>query len=80
MTKNGDFGQNRQYRSTSNACRIAGTQNAFSFFFLKHTYIIGEQKKTSYGRCPMEAIPTKNSKVTITKWSQSLLSPDGFKP
>ena len=45
MTKNGDFGQNRQNRSTSNACRIARTHNAFRLFFcLKHTYIKCEQK------------------------------------
>ncbi len=44
MTKNGDFSQNRQNWSTSNACRIAGTHNAFRFFLLK-TYIYGEQKK-----------------------------------
>ena len=38
MTKNGDFGQNRQNRSTSNDCRNAGTHNAFRFFPFK-TYI-----------------------------------------
>ena len=80
MTKNGDFGQNRQNRSTSNECRIAGTHNAFRFFLLKTFMYYRETKKTSYGRCPMAAIPTKNSQVTIAKWSQSLLSPDGFKP
>jgi hypothetical protein len=35
MTKNDDFGQNRQNRSTSNGCRIAGINNAFSFFSFK---------------------------------------------
>jgi len=43
MTKYGDFGQNRQNWSTSNACRIAGTHNAFRFFSFK-THI-AEQKK-----------------------------------
>ncbi len=38
MTKNYDFCKNRQNRSASNACRIAGTHNAFRFFLLK-TYI-----------------------------------------
>jgi hypothetical protein len=80
MTKNGDFGQNRQNWSLSNGCRIAGTHNAFRFFLLK-TYIYHSwTKKTPYGRFPMAAIPTINSLVTIAKWSQSLLSPDGFKP
>ena len=80
MTKNGDFGQNRQNRSTSNACRIAGTHNAFRFFSLK-TYIYHSwTKKTSYGRFLPGAILSINSQVTIAKWSQSLLSPDGFKP
>jgi hypothetical protein len=49
------------------------------FFRLKHRYIIAEQKKV-----PMEgfcrAILSINSQVTIAKWSQSLLWPDGFKP
>ncbi len=38
MTKNGDFGQNRKNRWTSNGCRIAGTHNAFRFFSFK-TYM-----------------------------------------
>ncbi len=50
------------------------------FFRLKHLCIIAEQKKTSYRMSPMAAIPTKNSQVTIAKWSQKLLWPDGFKP
>ncbi len=80
MTKYGDFVQNRQNWSTSNACRIAGTHIAFRFFLLK-TYIYHSwTKKTSYGRFPMASIPTKNSQVTIPKWSQSLMSPDGSKP
>jgi hypothetical protein len=80
MTKNCDFGQNRQNWSLSNGCRIAGTHNAFRFFLLK-TYIYHSwTKKTSYGRFPMAAIPTINSLVTIAKWSQSVLSLDGFKP
>ena len=54
--------------------------NDSGFFRLKHTYIIAEQKKTSYGRFPMAAILPKNSQVTIAKWSQILLTPDGFKP
>ena len=54
--------------------------NDSGFFRLKHTYIIAEQKKTPYGRFLPGTIPTKNSQVTIAKWSQSLLWPDGFKP
>jgi hypothetical protein len=76
MTKNGDFGQNRQNRSTSNAYRIAGPHNAFRFFSLKTYIYYSWTKKTSYGRCPIAAILPKNSQVTIAKWSQSLLSPD----
>jgi hypothetical protein len=80
MTKNGDVGQNRQNRSTSNECSIAGTHNAFRFFLLK-TYIYHRlTKKTPYGRFPMAAIPTKNSQVTIAKWSQGMLVPEGSKP
>jgi hypothetical protein len=76
MTKNGDFGQNRQNRSTSNACRNAGSHNAFRFFSFK-TYIYHRQtKKTPYGRFPM----AKNSQVTIAKCTQSMLVPDGRKP
>jgi hypothetical protein len=41
------------------------------FFRLKHTYIIDEQKKTSYGRFLPGAILSINSQVTIAKWSQS---------
>jgi hypothetical protein len=80
MTKNGDFGQNRQNWSTSNACRIAGTHIAFRFFLLKTNIYHSLTKKTSYGRFSMAAILTKNSQVTMAKWSQSMLSPDGFKP
>ena len=80
MTKNGNFGQNRQNRSTSNACRIAGTHNSFRFFSLK-TYIYHSwTKKTSNRMFPMAAILPINSQVTMAKWQQSLLSPDGFKP
>ena len=81
MTKNRDFGQNRQNRSTSNGCRIAGTHNAFRFFFcLKYSVTIVEQKKTPYGRFPMAAILSKNSQVTMAKWSQEMLVPEGYKP
>jgi hypothetical protein len=80
MTKNGNFGQNRQNRSTSNACRIAGNHNSFRFFSLK-TYIYHSwTKKTSNRMFPMAAILPINSQVTMAKWQQSLLSPDGFKP
>jgi hypothetical protein len=44
--KNGDFGQNRQNMSTSNACRIAGTHNAFRFFSFK-TYIYSAGTQSS---------------------------------
>jgi hypothetical protein len=49
------------------------------FFRLKHTYIIAEQKISSYGRFLLGAILSKNSQVTMAKWSQSFLSSDGFK-
>jgi hypothetical protein len=49
------------------------------FFRLKHTYFIAEQKNFIW-KISAGAIPTKNSQVTIAKCSQSLLSPDGFKP
>ena len=80
MTKNGDFGQNRQNRSTSNAYRIAGTHKWFRFFSLK-TYIYHSwTTKTPYGRFLPGTIPTKNSQVTIAKWSQSMPVPEGPKP
>ncbi len=44
--------------------------------FIYHSWT----QKSSYRMFPMAAILTKNSQVTIAKWSQSLLSPDGFKP
>ena len=79
MTKNGDFGQNHQNWSLSNGCRIAGIHNAFRFFLLK-TYIYHSwTKKSSYGRFLPRSILSINSQVTIAKWSQSLLSPDGRK-
>ena len=79
MTKNGDFGQNRQNRSTSNGCRIAGTHNAFRFFSFKHSVTIAEQKKTAYGRFLPGAILSKNSQVTIAKWTQGMLVLEGPK-
>ena len=80
MNKNGDFGQKCQKMSASNECSIAGTHNAFRFFLLK-TYIYHRlTKKTPYGRFPMAAIPTKNSQVTIAKWSSGMLVPEGSKP
>jgi hypothetical protein len=79
MTKNGDCGQNRKKRSTSNACRIAGTHNAFGFFSYKTFIYHSWTKKTSYWMLPIAAILTKNSQVTMAKWSQSWLSPDWFK-
>jgi hypothetical protein len=48
--------------------------NDAGFFRSKHTYIIAEQKQlhmVSAGNYP-------HKKLTITKRSQSLLSPDGF--
>ncbi len=80
MTKNGDFCKNRQKRSTSNACRIAWTHNAFRFFSFKTFMYHRWTKKTSYGNFLPGAILSINSQVTIAKWSQSLLSPDGYKP
>ncbi len=65
MTKNGDFGQNRKNRSTSNACRIAGTHNAFRFFSFKTFIYYSWTKKTSYRMLPLAAILTKNSQVTM---------------
>ena len=50
------------------------------FFYLKHTYIIAEQKKLHMEGFCRGPSPQKISQVTIAKWSQSLLSPDGFKP
>jgi len=80
MTKSGDFGQNRQNWSTSNGCRIPGTHNAFRFFSLKTFMYHSWTKKTSYGRFLPGAIPTKNSQVTMAKWSQSMLVSEGYKP
>jgi hypothetical protein len=72
MTTNRDFGQTRKNRSTSNACRIAGTHNAFVFFSYKTFIYHSWTKKTSYRMLPFSAILTKNSQVTMAKWSQSL--------
>jgi hypothetical protein len=52
MTNIGDFGQNRENRSTSNECRIAGTHNVFRFISFK-------TRKTPYRRFPMAAILSK---------------------
>jgi hypothetical protein len=75
MTKNSDFGHNRKNRSTSNACRIAGAHNAFSFFCLKNTYIIVEQKKlqecqnvVTYSSHPHKKFPSNHSKM-VTKFA-----------
>jgi hypothetical protein len=69
MTKNNDFGQNRQNRSTSNGCRIAGTHNEFRFFFcLKYSVTIVEQKKNSiwkvsYGSHPLKKFPSDHGEM-----------------
>jgi len=55
----------------------SGEPIAFRFFSFKTFIYYSWTKKTSYRMLPMAAILTKNS---IAKWSQSLLSPDGFKP
>ena len=76
MTKNGDFGQNRKNRSTSNACRIAGTQNAFRFFSFKIIYIIAEHKKVSAGSYPLNKFPSDHSKMftkfAVAGWVQTI--------
>ena len=68
MTKNGDFGQNRQNWSTSNACRIAGTNNAFRFFSLK-TYIYHSWTKNKFiwkifaGGYPLKKFPSDHGVI-----------------
>ena len=60
--------------------KIDQLQMHSGFFCLKHSVTIAEQKKTPYERFPMAAILLKNAQVTIAKWSQDMLSLDGFKP
>jgi hypothetical protein len=61
MAKNGDFGQNRQNRSTSIECSFAGTHNAFRFFRLKRLFTIDKQEKLHMKGFCRGAILSKNS-------------------
>jgi hypothetical protein len=65
MTKNGDFVQNLQNRSTSKEFSVAEPIMHSGFFRLKHSYTIAEQKKTPYRRFPMAAILLKKSQVIM---------------
>jgi hypothetical protein len=51
-----------------------------SGFFLLKTFTIAEQKKLHIQSFLWPLSFKKKSQVTMTKWSQSMLVPDGSKP